>query len=134
MARCLANACIDHCYVVAEITGIELDAISKRFDWLDRLDDFAQVPVLLLDDLDKARWSEDGITALWWLIDQRWDNHRRTIISANWDPERFIEAITKARPDNATLAGTLMDRLSWTNKPCKRIQLRGASLRQGLPK
>ncbi len=133
MARWLLNRALWEGISVGELTGISLDSLGRRFDWIDRLEPFATCRLLALDDLDKAHWSEAGITALWWLIDQRWDNNLVTIISTNWTPEAFAQVVKLARPDNETFAGTLMDRLSWPDKPCKRIELTGTSLRREHP-
>lgn len=130
MSRWLLNEALWHGVTVGELSGIALDSLGRRFDWIDRVDTYADCRLLLLDDLDKAHWSEVGITALWWLIDQRWDKSLVTIISTNWTPEAFAQVVKLTRPDNETFAGTLMDRLSWPGKPCRRIELTGTSLRR----
>jgi DNA replication protein DnaC len=60
------------------------------------LESLFSVPVLILDDLGKERRSDWALEKLFQVIDERWANHKRTVITSNFDidtlEERFGDA------------------------------------------
>jgi DNA replication protein DnaC len=49
------------------------------------LDSLYGVPILILDDLGKEKRSDWACEKLFQVIDERWANHRRTIVTSNFD-------------------------------------------------
>ena len=129
MARCILNAQLDKGVSVGELDAVEFNrmAIRKFYDWHDKLDAYAKVRVLLIEDIDKAEWSPHGLSELFGIMDKRYSNQRRTLITTNQTIEYCIGVWRNAVPNNKSLPGAIQDRL----KPIKRIAMEGKTLRQG---
>lgn len=133
MAHCILNAMIARGHIVAEIFAIETNRDAKRFDFGERIKHFAVADVLLIDDIDKATWTDDGITAVWDILDARNRRKLRTLITANIDPVAFRDdVLMKHRRDNPTFVQTFLARLNWPGVTCRRVQLLGPSMRRPL--
>lgn len=83
------------------------------------------VPVLLLDDIDKARWTEDALTSLWELLDTRNAEGHRTLVTANMAPADFGAFLRARVQGNRSLVSSTLDRLN----PLDAVELTGRSLR-----
>ena len=125
-ARCILNAHLAAHYTAAEIGALHLDAVGSHFQWEAEIKPYTTPYVLLIDDLDKPSWTPAGLNALWALCDKRMANDRRTIITANQTPEGIRNSWRTTRPDNASMAATIFERLL----PMEQVELRGESLRR----
>lgn len=118
---------------VAETTARQFVKTTDLFKDSENLfNAWKHADVLLLDDIDKARWNLDRIDALWELMNARMSAGRRTIITGNLSL-RDIALIMRERSGdsdtntkNTSRADAAMDRL----KPIKQIELLGKSLRK----
>lgn len=100
--------------------------VSDRFDEGNGLwRKWAELDVLMIDDLDKANWTSERLGALWEILDRRRFHNRKTIITSNVPVADLRKALREATPTNQSLADAALDRL----KPCTTIELRGTSLR-----
>lgn len=111
MARCIVNRFFDHGLTCAEISGLELASMVRRFDWLETIKPYIVPRLLLIDDIDKALWSKEQLEILWHLLDKRLGRGRRLIVTANVSPEHFRESLERNRPENKSIAGTIFRRM-----------------------
>lgn len=127
LGRCLlTEAVLEHGYSAGEVSARRLVKIGSRFDEGNgAFAKWGRVKVLLLDDLDKARWTEDTLSALWELLDSRARHKANTIVTANLTPGKFVAFLRERIGENQSLANTTLDRL----KPLCSIEMRGLSRR-----
>lgn len=132
-ARCIAMAQLQKGFTVAEIGAIEWCAKSGDFKWQERRDRLARVHLLIFEDIDKSNWTRHSFEKFWDLINVRYENERRTIITSNSRPEFMIgkasgniSGVWPQIQGNSSMTHTLAARL----KPCKRWELTGESLRR----
>ncbi|MFP4501186.1 MAG: hypothetical protein ACLFTT_09325 [Candidatus Hydrogenedentota bacterium] len=111
--------------LIAEVSAPRFLRVSR--DWesgelaLSRL---ARVDLLLVDDLDKARWNDSGLASLWRLCDDRCEGRRRSIVTSNVPARVLIQRCAGDLLENWTAA---VDRL----KPLTTVKLDGPSRRDG---
>lgn len=106
---------------------------SRRFcKTMDRFDEgggilkqWKRVDVLLVDDVDKANWNPERLSAFWELMDYRSTHGHTTFFTSNIDVEKLRNLLRKSAGHNHSLADAVLDRL----KPCETIELKGKSLR-----
>lgn len=117
---------------VAETTARQFVKTTDLFKDNDGLfNAWKHADVLLLDDIDKAKWNLDRIDALWELMNTRMSAGRKTIITGNVSIRDMAIIMRERTGDgedgvrNTSRADAAMDRL----KPIKQIELRGKSLR-----
>jgi len=125
LSYCILNRTLNNGYMSMAISGPSLSALGRSYhSERDRVLNMTKhVQALLIDDIDKARWQEDGITLLWEVLDARQRSRKQTIITSNQAPEEFIKALRKT--ENTTYIPAILDRLN----PCHRMVFQGASLR-----
>ncbi|KKN00446.1 hypothetical protein LCGC14_1137800 [marine sediment metagenome] len=129
MARCVLNMILDQGFSVGELSAVTFNQIAKRrfYEWHEEREIYGKVKVLLIEDIDKAIWTPEGMSELYSLLDERYSNERRTMVTTNATVEWVQQQWQYAAPHNKSLPGTMMDRL----KPMRRIQLSGPTLRKG---
>ena len=129
LARCILNAAFDLGYSVAELPTIEFSHMADRkfYQWHDKLEAYSRVKVLLIEDIDKAEWTSRGLSALFGILDTRYNDHNRTLVTTNATVEYCVGVWRKACGDNRSLPGTITDRL----KPIRQVLMEGKTLRQG---
>jgi DNA replication protein DnaC len=131
MALCVLRRAFAKGQKVAEVSARRFAKVSDQFREGDGIMDlWKRADWLLLDDIDKARWTLDRIDALWELLDARCSGRRRTIITSNIDPAALRKMLREQTRDgdtmNFTRADATLDRL----KPCTTIVMQGRSLRK----
>lgn len=130
MALCALRRAFQRGRTVAEVTARHFAKTTERFDEHKGLfPEWIRVDVLLVDDIDKTRWSGDRINALWELLDARSAENRRTIVTANVSPanlrELLMSATTQNDISNRSCAAAALDRLN----PAIKVEMQGKSLR-----
>lgn len=98
---------------------------AQRFDQGDLLSECGRVGALLLDDLDKARWTEDALTGLWEVLDERRNRQRATIVTTNLSGAELRERLAQGSGGNHSLVAATLDRLL----PVRVLTFKGKSLR-----
>ena len=129
-ARCILNAQLDKGVSVGELSAVEFNRVARRkfYNWDEQRKVYGEVKCLLIEDIDKAIWTPDGLSELFSLLDERYDNHRRCLITTNATVEYCESLWTNAIPENPSMPGTILDRM----QPIRRIEMVGKSLRQGV--
>lgn len=129
MVRSILNQLLDQGISVGEISAVEFNsrATRKFYEWHEQREWFGKVKVLLIEDIDKAVWTKEGISQLYLLLDERHSNERRTMITTNATIDFCNNQWLQADPSNTSLPGTIRDRM----KPIKRVEFTGKSLREG---
>lgn len=128
LARCCLKRVFQRGCNVAEVSARAFCKASDTFSE-GQFAAWKGSPALLLDDIDKARWTEERVGAFWELMDARASARRRTIVTGNVSPVE-LRAVLKASlgrgaVENATAADAALERL----RPCVTIHLTGKSLR-----
>lgn len=62
----------------------------KDGDMEQRINELCTVPFLILDDLGTERASEFALETLYRIINDRYNDMRRTIITSNYNPEKYL--------------------------------------------
>ena len=129
LARCILNAQFDAGHSVAELPAIEFSHMADRkfYGWHKKLKVYSEVEVLLIEDMDKAEWTPRGLSALFGILDTRYNDKHRTLVTTNATVEFCVGVWRKACGDNKSLPGTITDRM----KPLRRIEMVGETLRKG---
>lgn len=126
LGRCLLNASLRAGMTVAECTALEFTKAVANFYQARGVAWLYGPGVVLMDDLDKAPWSETTLGWLWQLLDKRRVLRRATVVTSNFDTDglrRWLEGRAKA---NKSLPTAILDRL----RPCTALTLAGTSLRR----
>lgn len=129
LARCILNAQLDAGVSVGELSAVKFNQNAKRrfYDWHKERETYGKVRVLLIEDIDKAVWTLEGLSELYSLLDERHSNERRTFVTTNATIEWCTAQWKDASAGNESLPGTIKDRL----KPIRRIEFAGPTLREG---
>lgn len=135
MALCALRGAFVRGWDVAEVTARRFCKVTDTFtEGNGTFEHWKTVDALLLDDIDKARWSLDRIDALWELLDARMAANRRTIVTGNVGPSDLLKMLRERTVDgdekNTTRADAALERL----KPVTKIELKGRSVRDSLPR
>lgn len=130
----LARACLHEAFMagasVAETNGRRLCKTADSYREGEGIFvRWAKVKYLLLDDIDKARWTLDRVDALWELLDARATAKLRTIMTSNPALPGLVKVLQSnlARDgrENHSHVMAALDRM----KPCVKLELTGKSLR-----
>lgn len=127
LARCVLNAALDDGHRAAEISALTVNEIASRFKWQDELKRYADVSILLIDDMDKPRWTPAGLDAMFYLMDRR--NARKTarlIVTANQRSKDAVQPWYSVRPDNRSIPMAICERML----PIKNVEMVGQSIRR----
>jgi DNA replication protein DnaC len=111
-ARCILNRCITQNLKVAEVSSRRVFKADRLFNDHGAFRRWQSVDVLLLDDLDKAHWTEDALGALWELVDARCSNDVRTICTGNVTWRNLGEILRAGSTRNSSLASSIGSRIS----------------------
>lgn len=131
MARCILNAHInERRRPVAEVTGGKWVETAVRFsEYVQHRERLQEVDLLLIEDIDKAIWTEQAFDMFFDLMNTRCDQKLRTLITTNGLPEYMLGAesgiwrgVCRGNPSKVT---AVMDRLL----PIKRLEFKGVSQR-----
>ena len=114
---------------VVEVEVVKFNQNEKRGfnEWHEEREIYGKVKVLLIEDIDKAVWTPEGMSELYSLVDERYSNDRRTFVTTNATVEWCSQQWDEASRGNASLPGTIRDRL----KPIRRVKMTGTTLRKG---
>ena len=124
-ARCVLASSMKNKRTVGELSAISLVSISKDFHSEKLLRKWADVSVLLIDDIDKPTWTPPAMDCLFGILDRRSGN-QRILITSNQLPENVGKVWNAVQSHNATYANTLFERLL----PMERVYFEGNSLRR----
>ena len=154
MARCMMNAILDRSLgafrandealrngetramvSVCELSALEFCKLSeggynaKGYKWL------YGIGVLLIDDMDKAPWTERSLSELYQCTDRRRNNQCATILTSNFNTSSvmrdgaevfgLIKQLQLRVPRNESMISAAFDRLN----PVLKLHIDGASLR-----
>lgn len=118
---------------VAETTARQFVKTTDLFrDSENLFPAWKSVDILLIDDIDKARWNLDRIDALWELMNARVSAGHRTIITGNISLRDLALLMRERTGDgereikNTSRADAALERF----KPIQQIELKGRSLRK----
>jgi len=125
-ARAILNGQIERITTVAEISALRVNEIGRGWNPTKDLEKYVHVKVLLLEDIDKATWSKEGLSALWSLIDVRATSGSRVIVTSNLHPREVSKQMRLVSKDNLTLVNSMFERLL----PMDPIEMIGKSLRR----
>jgi len=126
MAKCLLTKAQDAGLTRWNVSARRMVKTAALFQEGSAWMETCRADVLLLDDVDKPRWTEDGLAALWELLDVRVAAKRKTIVTANMAPDKLRAYLRQRAPDNHSLVDAALDRM----KPVIVLALTGASLRR----
>lgn len=128
LARCvLIRAAAD--MTIADVSARRLIKAGVRFDEGKGLFAYCcEAGMLLLDDIDKIRVSDDNLGVLWDLMERRAQARKYTIVTSNFAPVELGKHWTQSGKldTNEHLPGATLNRLY----PKHTIEMRGKSLRQ----
>ena len=129
-ARCIGNRGIECGLSAGDLSVATLCLKANEFDFGQWIKPYTTVSMLILDDIDKGTWNNKSASALWSLINARYEANRTTIITSNSTPERIYEDMKASKLQNPTIGGAIFDRLNSSGKRFDRIILQGESLRK----
>ena len=117
LATCLLKAMVCAGVKCARISAFEFAKAAVLFAAPERYEVAARVPVLVIDDFDKPRFSDDVLSFFWHLLDMRCERYR-TIITSNFSPRDVLQKMTN-EVKNGTLPNATMRRI----KPIKVFEM-----------
>lgn len=130
LAHCIMNRELQRANTICHQDCLELDREGRTFDWQKKIKHLKDVDILLLDDLDKCDKPESYMLVLD-VLNARNNSKRRTFVTANKSPEAFVEYLKlKFQSTNPTVPGALIQRLSWRNCSCLRLEVKGEIMRK----
>ena len=80
-------------------------------DWNQRMDQYQEVPCLILDDLGTEKVTEWGLEQLFLLIDARYTARRQTVFTSNFSLQALQERFHRARNKTGWEERRTIDRL-----------------------
>ena len=125
LAAAIVNACVQRGIPAAFTTAIGLlDRLKRSYDRDNRLrggeydviEWLSRVDVLVLDDLDKAKFNEWASQRLYALVNRRFEHHKPLIVTTNGSPADLAEQWSKSGLDDL-IAGAIMVRMREMCKP-----------------
>lgn len=126
----LLNKAADHGVSAAIVTPTGIQAALHEFQHgRAKLDRWAGVGLLLLDDIDKVSITDFSLAGIWELFNERCARNLRIIITANVSIRSLTE-IWIAKSNNRTMVTATIDRLA----PCKVVEMTGESNRGAFTK
>lgn len=127
LAHCLMNQRIEqHAQECGELSAFKLCDFSRRYNVNDLLKPYIDVPILLIEDLDKSSWTNEGVSALWYVCDRRRAGKGATIITAQLDPPAWSNRVSAIAAGNKEIIINLLERLI----PMERVMFQGESMRR----
>jgi len=109
---------------LALVPALRLADVAGRYDTPPSVvQRWGSVGVLLLDDLDKPRWTDTRLEVLYRVLDARASTHRATLVTANTPPSALLDKLLEA--GRADLADAAFQRLL----PMTVCELSGSNLR-----
>lgn len=124
MARCILRSAFVRGISIADVSMLTY-LLKSKFD-TNFCDRAKRARYLLLDDVDKASFSDSqAVPQLWQLLNERAIHERVTIMTSNIDTNSLMEMMTAHSPSNASIALAALDRM----KPVVKVQLTGRSQR-----
>lgn len=129
MFRCCVKRAFWSGLTVADITGRHLldTACSYSYEARADFERWKRCGVLLMDDLDKAPFTDLTLGALHEILDWRCNARLRTLITSNVPWDALLDSMLRGCPGNSSKTTATMDRL----EPLTRLEMTGESLRKG---
>lgn len=128
LARCCLKRELMAGYSVAELKALSIEDAARELHTEKQLHRYTETRWLLLDDLDKMATTERSIMALFGILDKRYENKGRIIITSNAKPPEVqaqFQAFMRTLK-NETLIPALFDRI----QPFVAVHMSGTSLRR----
>lgn len=94
--------------VICKTSGDLLQDIKKSFDTEgvrehEVLDIYKKVDLLIIDDLGKEQCTDWGMSTLYSILNDRYEDMKPTIITTNYDTESLIRALTPKGMDGSKI-------------------------------
>lgn len=137
-ARYILNKMLNLGWSVGEITGTQWVERSMAFDkHITFRRELSKQRLVLIDDIDKAPWTEQALDAYFDFLNYRYDAKLKLLVTSNTKPEYMLSRgdVDKQIPmgifrrlagRNQSKAEAIMERMG----PMKRVHLVGDSLRK----
>ena len=129
LAAAIVNSCHARAIPAAFITALGLlDRLKQSYDRDNRLrggeydiiDEFSRLDVLVIDDLDKAKFNEWASSRLYALINRRFERHKPLIVTTNATPAELSELWAQQGLD-PLIAGAIGARMREMCRPIVRV-------------
>ena len=126
MSYAIINRTLDSGYPAMALSGPALNNLGFSYtnDRVKVVRRLGLASVLLIDDIDKAVWTAQGVALLWEILDDRQRKNKRVIVTANIKPDMFVSHSLE-RAENSSHADSIMERF----KPIQGIKMIGESQR-----
>jgi len=128
LARCILKRELMEGYTVSELKAMTIENAARELHTEKVLDRYTKTRWLLIDDLDKLAATERSMLALFNLLDKRYENKGRLLITSNASLHDTKRAWQSAMDviKNTTLVPALLDRIH----PVIAEKMTGTSLRK----
>lgn len=129
LAAAIVNSCHARGIPAAFVTALGLlDRLRQSYDRENRLrggeydiiDEFSRLDVLVIDDLDKAKFNEWASSRLYALVNRRFERHKPLIVTTNATPAELSELWAQQGLDNL-IAGAIGARMRAMCRPIVRV-------------
>ena len=124
LARCILNACLSRHRSAAEISAPDLSHIEIAGSSA-RLKPYIGANILLVDDIDKPRWSAVSLGYLLKIFEARYEAGLCTVVTANSGASSTKQLMASGRLDNPSVLSAIYDRM----KPLVPLEISGRSHR-----
>lgn len=124
LARCILNEYLDRYRTACEVFAPDLahlDLVGSEA----KLKPYIDANILLIDDIDKPRWSAVSLDYLLKILETRYERKLGTLITANTGASATRTLMQHARVDNPSVVAAIFDRM----KPLEGLELQGDSHR-----
>ncbi len=112
LARCVAFEYITRRDAsVCEVTAYQMLKQAVKFEPGAFVKTIERCGLLIIDDIDKVAWNQTGLSFLWSLLNARYENGGRTIITSNVPAKNFRELFTNVDGANLSVVEATLQRL-----------------------
>lgn len=121
-ARCVGSRYVYHSMDVAELNGMKLFNLSEFYgrEREEKMKPYLDAALLIIDDIDKAVWTQKSVLIIYEILDERFDRGLRTIITSNMQPMKLVKNWDEFDADRG-LGNSIWDRM----KPFESFEMRG---------
>ncbi len=98
--------------VICKTSGKLLQDIKKSFDFgkvqeYEILDAYKQADLLIIDDLGKEQCTDWGVSTLYSILNERYEDMKPTIVTTNYNTEGLARALTPKGMDNSKVVAII---------------------------
>lgn len=128
-AHCMAHEYLSRLRTVALAEAWQvMELASLRVDTPRRersISKWENCDLFILDDVDKARWTRQGLDLLWRVVNRRKAKNLAHLITSQYDRVAMNEAWLQASDNNPTIVSSIFSRLM----PINAIEMTGPDIR-----